>query len=602
MPEIIVSEENQPAPSSLIVRQVTVEDIQMWNAHTVGEALTLVPGINVQYGASSGDARAWIRGYRDRDTLILFDGIPIASGYQGTIDLNEISIDSVSQIKVMKGAPSVIYGTNGMAGVIDVIPQKGAEDRFVTGTVEFGENNSRSYRGTVGGNQGSNNYFISASFDGADEYGLSGNYLAETNQPEHRRVNSDYSRRSVFGYFNAEESPLGDSSLFYNLVDVDRGFTPQAGVEDPDYERLNLSRRQTIGFSNQFRNLPLSFKLFYNHYESKLTSFDDPDYLQVDEVEKATDYSYGGMLYSTLNLNENNQLVLSLSLKTDVFEGDGELEEGDRAEVTTYNLAAENQFWVSDRLSIAVGGIFTLFDQTQIDETITSFNPQLVLAYTFRPNISLQASVSQRTRFPKLRELYRSRWGNPNLVEQSAETYELGVKYNSESGLVADFTLFQSNLQDLIERPNRRSIYQNLQDSAIKGAEFSAEGWFNDAIYARLSLSYIRAREELADGASRQLRSRPEKTLQTELRYKAPANILLSLNGIYASNLYDVDEDGRYTRLPSYFVANAKASYALNQRISYYLALSNVTDKNYSQKLGYPREGRSLRIGFSFDI
>ena len=63
-----------------------------------------------------------MRGFRDRDVLILFDGIPIASALEGKIDLNEISTEAVTEIRVIKSAPSVIYGPNGMGGVVDVVP------------------------------------------------------------------------------------------------------------------------------------------------------------------------------------------------------------------------------------------------------------------------------------------------------------------------------------------------------------------------------------------------------------------------------------------------------------------------------------------------
>ena len=114
---------------------------------------------------------------------------------------------------------------------------------------------------------------------------------------------------SLFLYANAEESPIGDASIFYNLSDVDRGIIPQAGSEDPDFERLEKSQRQTVGFSNRINRLPLSYKLFYNEYESELVVYTDETYGVIDEVEKAEDYSWGGMLYSTLQTSEHNTLV-----------------------------------------------------------------------------------------------------------------------------------------------------------------------------------------------------------------------------------------------------------------------------------------------------
>ena len=138
LPQIIVEGKRPEAPPSLIVRKVDIEDIEASNSHTVGEALTYVPGVNVQYGGTSGDARAWIRGYRDRDVLVLFDGIPVASGFEGTIDLNEIAVQRVASVDVIKSAPSVIYGTNAVGGVISVVPETGISGSFLDGSAGTG--------------------------------------------------------------------------------------------------------------------------------------------------------------------------------------------------------------------------------------------------------------------------------------------------------------------------------------------------------------------------------------------------------------------------------------------------------------------------------
>ena len=78
MPEILVTGRPIDAPRSVVVREATAQDMSAWNARTAGDALPYVPGVNVLYGGSSGDARIWIRGFRERDLLLLFDGVPIA--------------------------------------------------------------------------------------------------------------------------------------------------------------------------------------------------------------------------------------------------------------------------------------------------------------------------------------------------------------------------------------------------------------------------------------------------------------------------------------------------------------------------------------------
>ena len=601
MPEIIVTARKVDAPQTVVVRKASFEDIEAWNAHNAGDALTYVSGVNVQIGGSSGDARAWIRGFRDRDVLVLFDGIPIASGFEGTIDLNEIGVENIATINVLKSAPSVIYGTNGVGGVIDVIPQSGQTGTFLNGGIELGGDDRRLFRFNGGGGNGNISYALSAQRQQADEFSLSDDYTPAANQPSGKRVNSDYERNSLLLQFDALQGPIGHSSLFINLSDAEKGLPVETGVDDPDFERLTRSKRQTVGFSNHFTQLPLSLKLYYNGYDSDLTVFTDESFSEVDEIETDEDYSYGGKLYSTLDTGSRNSIVLSASAQTDVFKAEGELEEGNKAELTTYTLAVEDQFWISQKFSLAAGGIYSYFDQTRLGKTSSAFNPQLALAWQANPALTVHASAAQRTRFPKLRELYRRRYGNPDLDPQTANNYEIGLSYQHDSGVFSDFSVYRSDVDGLIERPHRRSVYLNLDRVTFEGIELASGGWITDKVFARLTYTWVDASEDLDGGGSRQLRSRPRHTAMTELRYRFDHGSLFTFNGIYVSGLHDLDPDGVYTKIPGYFVANVKLSRPFGNHYEAYLSVTNLGDTDYVQRLGNPREGRAILLGLNLN-
>jgi outer membrane cobalamin receptor len=601
LPEIVVVEGKKVvAPPSLIIRQVGIEEIEARNAHTVGEALNYVPGVNVQIGGTSGDARAWVRGYRDRDVLVLFDGIPVASGFEGTIDLNEIAVQRVSSIDVIKSAPSVIYGTNGVGGVISVVPEGGFTAPFFDGRAELGSDNKRFARASGGGGNGKVGFVLSAQYQAADDYSLSNDYAPEPNQPGGNRANSDFDRNSLFFRFDAEETVLGSTSLFYNLSNAHKGLPVETGVDDPDYERLTHSQRQTLGLSNTFNQIPLSLKLYYNSYDSELTTYTGIDFIEVDDVENARDYSVGGNVYSTLDTSSNNSLVLSTGAQKDVYKGEGELENGNKAELTTYTVAVEDEFWINRKLSLAAGGIFVYFDQTQLNQSSSAFNPQIALAWQATTRLSLHVSAAERTRFPKLRELYRRRYGNPELDPQTAVNTELGLLYRHGNGWNSDISLFHSSVDGLIEREDRRALYTNFDRVTFSGVEASSSGWISDALFARFAYTYLDASEDAPGGGSRQLRSRPKNTAIAELRYYFPGNVSVALNGIYISGLYDLDPDDIYTRLPSYFLASIKAVWTFSDHYDAYLAVSNLGDEDYLQRLGDPREGRRIMLGLNF--
>jgi len=203
-------------------------------------------------------------------------------------------------------------------------------------------------------------------------------------------------------------------------------------------------------------------------------------------------------------------------------------------------------------------------------------------------------------RFPKLRELYRRRFGNPDLEPQTSENYEIGLAYRHANGWTSDFSLFHSDIDGLIERADRRALYTNFDPVEINGVEVATGGWWNDAWFGRLAYTFVAAEEDLPGGGSRQLRSRPQHTAMAEFRYRFARNVTLAFNGIYVSGLYDLNPDGVHTELSSYFVGNIKAGWKFSKRYEAYLAVSNLGDTDYLQRFGDPREGRSVMVGLNF--
>ena len=96
--------------------------------------------------------------------------------------------------------------------------------------------------------------------------------------------------------------------------------------------------------------------------------------------------------------------------------------------------------------------------------------------------------------------------------------------------------------------------------------------------------------------------SRPEHTVTGALRYRFPNRLLLSLNAIYVDGLHDLDGDDVYTKISSYVVAHLKASLPLTEVLECYASVGNLADADYEQKLGYAREGRTLRVGLEFEL
>ncbi len=116
--EVVVSARQDVVETAGTVREVTAQDIQDKDARTLDQALQLLPGVEIRAGAG-GIPRIDIHGFRSRHVLLLLDGMPLNSTYDGQFDPSIIPTENIAKIKVSYGASSVLYGQGAMGGVIN---------------------------------------------------------------------------------------------------------------------------------------------------------------------------------------------------------------------------------------------------------------------------------------------------------------------------------------------------------------------------------------------------------------------------------------------------------------------------------------------------
>ena len=124
--EIVVKEAGVGVREVAIVNEVTPEDFEATDAKSVADALTYVPGMQVTYGKKYFPFVS-IHGFNQNRILTLIDGVPYYETKYGGFDLNQLALEGIARIDVVKGAPSVLYGANAEGGVINIITKKPTE-------------------------------------------------------------------------------------------------------------------------------------------------------------------------------------------------------------------------------------------------------------------------------------------------------------------------------------------------------------------------------------------------------------------------------------------------------------------------------------------
>ncbi len=108
---------------------VTAKDILNLNARNVGEALRFVPVLIFSEGGTKNPKLASLRGLGSRQYVVFIDGRPVYDTYFGDVDLNNLPIDNVALIKVVKGPVEAAYGPNAFGGVIKGMVKKSSPAR-----------------------------------------------------------------------------------------------------------------------------------------------------------------------------------------------------------------------------------------------------------------------------------------------------------------------------------------------------------------------------------------------------------------------------------------------------------------------------------------
>jgi outer membrane receptor for ferrienterochelin and colicins len=351
--------------------------------------LVVVPQVN---GQGNG---IQVQGFNPDYTLILIDGEPLVGRYTGSLELNRISLGNIKQIEIVKGPSSSLYGSEALAGVINIITEQpqGVSGNFSTW---YGSNNSLDLSGSVNlTNKKSGFYFFGNRYS-TDGYDLSpenfGNTVSPfTNYTWNTKVSHKFSSATTLTIsgrlfsedqrFNFEVTSAGEQvRTLGNGTVRDWSVNPQ--VEHRFSDRLKaIIRLYATGY-----NTESSLNL-----ESDNTPYYHDDFKQSFIRPEATIEYF---------LDERNIFTAGGG---NIFEGVQTSRYGDstaRNQQTIYAFA-QHEWTPINKLSVITGG---RIDYNSVYGTQVS--PKLSARYEFGKHVSLKGSFGMGFKAPDFRQLY----------------------------------------------------------------------------------------------------------------------------------------------------------------------------------------------------
>ena len=537
-----------------------------------------VPGLFVTergitgFGVSTGSAgQISIRGIGGNPTtgvLMLIDGHPQFMGIMGHPLPDSYVASDVERVEVIRGPASILYGSNAMGGVINIITKK-QTDEGIHGNarVSYGSFNTQKYLGSAGWKRNSLSGFVSVNHDQTDGH----------------RDHSDFKIDNGYTKLAWDINPH-----FFATTDLSLARFKAA---DPGPDTLNAKPGEQIdilrgywafSLQNEFEKSSGSLKLFYNFGEHDIT-----------DGFHSKDHNYGINFFESLKLFEGNNITL----------GFDHMNFGGMAE----NLKARNGAGiVFADTTMTETGVYGFVQQTLAGNLTLNAGlrfqyhsmygnqwiPSAGFAYNFNQLTSWKGSISKGYRSPTIRELFMWGTANPTLDPEIILNYETGLlKTFMNKKLRTELTLFVVTGDNLITSVPVNGTYKfmNSGDISNKGIELAVDATPLDNLIFNATYSYIHMKNPVY--------ATPEHHIYLSATYRINK---LQLNASI-QQIANLDNDATFAFNPvDYSVVQAKAFYSFTKNIQGFVSADNLFNRKYQVNRYYTMPGTTVFGGINF--
>lgn len=608
------------------VRETPARYIEEKGATNVSKVIDYLPGIHTRL-APEGVPRVDIRGFRSRHVLLLLDGIPLNSTYDGQFDPAILPVENIADVKVSYGTHSVLYGEGGLGGVINILTKKGRDGIHAIANGEVGDSDYYLLRSAVSGGKGPFNFFVSGSLSERDAFKVSDDFDPTPLQDDGKRGNSDFQRKNLFanlGFAPSDKTSLG---LVFSTFQGQYGKPPSTlskstdpFANNPKYERVESYRNyswQGSGSHDVTDRLNLRGWVFFNKLNEKEKSYDDNTYSTISANGKfsqtsETDSS-GAALQLRYDLKKAGFLTLGLNGRKDEWDARGvryqksgknvvPVSIDDDRETSTYTAALEYELSPLKDLGIVLGYAHNWFDPEEQADNLNKGNFLAGATYDIREGTRVKGSFAKGVRFPSIKQLYdTASGGNPDLKAETAYTYEAGIEQALPWKSKLSLTGFLIDAKDYIEKRDQTNRYENYQKYRFQGIEVVAENRYFKSIWMRAGYTLLSAKDRSPGTQVDDLQYRPRHKFTFETGYRSPIGFSAYAGIKYLASQYTYSDDYQKKKLHNFAVVDAKIEQALiRDTLSLYVRVENLFDKDYEESYGFPQAGRTVFGGATY--
>ncbi len=607
---------------------ITTETFDQNLEQSVVETVERAPGISVSTG-SKNEPKIYMRGLAQERILVLYDGVPMAAPYYGDLDTSELPLENLSEVSILRGNSSVLFGANALGGVVSLISAKPSSKPNLNLLASVDQEGNFMARAAHGMRIGPWYYQVSAGVRDSDGWPMSDDfkpvYDSKGNLLEDGdiRDNSDYSQWSL-GMKAGFEWETGELSVSGNYMDAEKGIPPTTDPnskaqwwEFPTWKKsgIVLAGRQAAGDSMDFRA-----NFFYHTYDNTLKNWKDAERTELNYQSTYDDFNMGGNFRFEWEASEQFVLRSALSAVLDNHKAqDNPGEPWSEYKAMTTTIGAEGEWRPLEVFTLQVGAGWEVYNFDTITNTSASSSsistrapdidaPTFNLLASWRPIESHQisAAIGLRNRFPTMHQLFSNiEEFQPEDVDtldpEKSMQYSLGYSFIRDA-IELGASAFYYDVDDLIERPDRDALYENIQTATFSGIELWGGYQPKTGPQGLFNYTFLDAKNKTSGQPEQDLAYTPEHTVRLDAGYAFEFGTTLLANLTYRDNVIQYDRDGNPLDVPSYSIYGLQILHTFDFGLSLNVKADNLLDEDYYQEIGFEQPGRVISFGVQYKL
>lgn len=594
--------EQRASEATVGTEVITRREIEASGARNLAELLQAHPGVELVQSFRGSGIR--LQGLDPEYVLILIDGQRVGGRLGNSIDISRFSLQDVERIELIKGPGSVLYGSDAMGGVVNLVTRPAQRPKELEGRAGYGTLSNIDTRAMAG--------FKAQGYDArlAGAYRHNGGWDLNPDTPATSGSESSVIDTSL----NANWRPTDEASLTlttsYTRKDqfaIDE--SPGGAVFDRRFrdELVDVAGRANVRMTDAFS---LQAYGHHSYFRDQLLQ-DQHQSRDLDQYQEAKER------LTELGV-QLNQRFGGRHLATLATEGLFELSESPRIDGgrnsrtrVALMLQDDTRLLDSPRVSVILGG--------RVDQDSRfglNFSPRIAARADPAENVTLRASCGWGFRAPNFTELYLRFEnpsigyvveGNPDLEPEKSRGYAFSADVRVSDRITLSGSVFRTDLTNLIsvvtiratspDAPTRFT-YGNVTSAWTQGGELATRLRVGRGVYLDLGYALTDARnretKELLEG-----RSVHRGTMQLLGRYR-PTGIDWSVRGVLLGArpfLFDLDGDGAFAQVwsPPYVAVDARVGWQLLDWLGVYVLGTNLA--NAGDAIYLPIAPRGVQAG-----